>query len=486
MTDLPDGTPVRPDRRARRHGDGVVTGGAPWGLLRLAPPARPFVARLFGAGPEGVVPTTDVERATADRLVDRGIVHAVVGPIAAGVVVPVVVPSYGATDALAACLVSLAGADVTVVDDASPDEADVAALVAAHGFRLVRRASNGGPGAARNTGLAATDGLVVAFLDSDCVAPAGWVQALVGHFADPRVAAVAPRVRPPATTSGSLLSRHEARRSALDMGDEPQLVRPGAPLGFLPSAALLVRRAAIGDGFDESLRLGEDVDLVWRLAAAGHHVRYDPVVTVAHELRPLAAWARRRFDYGTSAADLDHRHPGLLAPANLSGWNVAVAAALAVRRPVLAAGVAATAVGLLARRLDAAGVAPLLAARIVGTGLVADAVQVGHALRREWWPLGWAALVRCTRSPVAAAPPRPPPRCWARSCSNTCARADAWAWPPTRCCAWPRTPCTAPASSPAPPVPVTPACWLPGSDGPAPDARPPERSSTGRPHLAVA
>ncbi len=381
-----------------------MAGGAPWGLVRLAPAARPFVTRLAAAGPGGVVPATSMERATADRLVERGVAHPVVEPAGPGDVT-VVVPAHERTDTLARCLSSLAGMDVVVVDDASPNAAEVAAVAARHHDRLVRRAVNGGPGAARNTGLAATDGQVVAFLDSDCVPQPGWVAALAGHFDDPRVAAVAPRVRPPpdATGSRSLLARHEDRRSALDMGDEPQLVRRGAPLGFLPSAALLVRRSAVGDGFDEALRLGEDVDLVWRLADAGWHVRYDPSVTVHHEMRSPAAWARRRVDYGTSAASLDRRHPGRLAPADVSGWNVAIAAALAARRPGIAAGIVAVAVGLLARQLGRIGVDQRLAGRIVGTGLVADAVAVGHALRREWWPLGWAALARAHRSPVAAA-----------------------------------------------------------------------------------
>lgn len=401
----PVGRAVRWDRRARRwQGGALVAGGSPWGLVKVAPPARAFVARVAASGPGGVVASSPVERATADRLLERGVLHPVV-PTTDAAGITVVVPAHERTDSLAACLASLAGLDVVVVDDASRNADEVATVVAHHGARLVRRTTNGGPGAARNTGLAATDGGVVAFLDSDCVAPPGWVAAVAAHFDDSRVAAVAPRVRPPrgAGSGRSLLARHEDRRSALDMGGDPHLVRPGAPLGFLPSAAVLVRRGALGDGFDEDLRLGEDVDLVWRLAADGWHVRYDPSITVHHEMRPPGAWARRRFDYGTSAADLDRRHPGLLAPANVSGWNVAVAAALAARRPRTAVSVVGVAVGLLGRRLAAGGVDPRLAGRIVGTGLVADAVGVGHALRREWWPLGWFALARARQSPAAAA-----------------------------------------------------------------------------------
>lgn len=57
-------------------------------------------------------------------------------------------------------------------------------------------------------------------------------------------------------------------------------------------------------------------------------VRYEPAAVVTHEMRPRKPlrWAEQIFDYGTSAAELDHRHPGRLAPARLSLLNVAAAA----------------------------------------------------------------------------------------------------------------------------------------------------------------
>jgi cellulose synthase/poly-beta-1,6-N-acetylglucosamine synthase-like glycosyltransferase len=121
----------------------------------------------------------------------------------------------------------------------------------------------------------------VAFLDADTVAPADWIERLGGHFEDPRVAAVAPRV------DGKLL----------DMG-------PGRNVPYVPSAALIVRTELAR--FDEALRYGEDVDLVWRLLDGGWRVVYEPDVVVHHDERRRL---RRRFRYGTSAAPLAARHP---------------------------------------------------------------------------------------------------------------------------------------------------------------------------------
>jgi hypothetical protein len=160
-------------------------------------------------------------------------------------------------------------------------------------------------------------------------------------------------------------------------------------------------------GFDEELRVGEDVDLVWRLTNSGSLVRYEPASVVTHEIRPqLLDWAGRHFDYGTSAAELDRRHPRRLAPARLSAWNLAIGLLVMGRRPsrglsvAAALGVAGVSTGLLARKLRTSAVSPAVAPVVVGKGLAAEAGAVGHLLRREWWPLGWLALATTPRSRI--------------------------------------------------------------------------------------
>ena len=68
-------------------------------------------------------------------------------------------------------------------------------------------------------------------------------------------------------------------------------------------------------GFDESLRYGEDVDLVWRLLEADVVCRYEPSVVVLHSPRAslLDAW-KQRVSYGSAAAPLNQRHPGAATP----------------------------------------------------------------------------------------------------------------------------------------------------------------------------
>jgi len=407
---LPAGRLVALDDRVRLWRDeSVVLGGAPRGILRIAPAARPFLRRLEAAGSAGLAPSTGVEHAVVNILIARGIVHPLpTRETAPDGMVDVVVPVYQRPDLLDACLASLRASTpqvrIIVVDDASPDEA-VGDVARAHGATLIRHPCNRGPAAARKTGLAATNAPIVAFVDADCAVTPGWLDPLVGHFDDPRVAAVAPRIRARSNCTG-LLPRYELVRSALDMGPRPELVANGAPLGYLPSAALLVRRTALEHrGFDEELRVGEDVDLVWRLTDAGWIVRYEPASVVTHEIRPqFLDWAGRHFTYGTSAAELDRRHPRRLAPARLSVRNLAIILLVVVQRPTpglsraATLGVAGLSTGLLARKLRTSAVSPAVAPVVVGKGLMAESAAVGHLLRREWWPLGWLALATAPRS----------------------------------------------------------------------------------------
>lgn len=403
---LPAGFRIRLDPRVRLWADvAVLIGGSPWRISRLSRPARDVVIRLRAAGAAGLALDSTVDLRAARVLLDRGFVHPVARRRPANAqAYDVIVPAMDHPANIDRLLGSLGQQNVLVVDDGSLDPQLLADVAARHGASITHHAVNAGPAAARNTGLAHTSSPLVAFIDSDCIADSTWPGSLLSHFDDPAVAAVAPRVAP-TSDGGTVLERYETTRSSLDMGCRPELVRPGARLGFVPSAALVVRRAALGSsGFDAQLRLGEDVDLAWRLAEAGWLVRYDPSTVIRHQTRTRpAAWLRRRFEYGTSASALAERHPGNLTPARLSEWNLGALVLIAAGHPVVAAGVLATAAALLHRRLIGLPHAPALAARTISQGVVADAAGIGHLLRREWWPIGAAALALTPRSRIARA-----------------------------------------------------------------------------------
>ena len=65
----------------------------------------------------------------------------------------------------------------------------------------------------------------------------------------------------------------------------------------MPTAALMIRTELLRkhQGFNESFRYGEDVDLVWRLLESNVVCRYEPSVVVSHSPRSalLDAWKQR-------------------------------------------------------------------------------------------------------------------------------------------------------------------------------------------------
>jgi hypothetical protein len=177
------------------------------------------------------------------------------------------------------------------------------------------------------------------------------------------------------------------------MGPHPAHVRPYSSVWYLPGAAMVARRDALADGFDERLRLGEDVDLVWRLHDTGWQVRYDPRTEVAHEdrVRPLA-WYRRRVAYNSSVAPLLRRHPErvpvlFLSPSAATAWGAALAG---IPAPVVLAAVRA-----LRLRRALSGRVPHAAswAARLSFGITAhEARDLARALIGPWAPFAAAAV----------------------------------------------------------------------------------------------
>jgi mycofactocin glycosyltransferase len=215
-------------------------------------------------------------------------------------------------------------------------------VAAAYGAALVWRPVNGGPGAARNTGLLSVTTDLVAFLDSDCVPEPGWIERLAAHLADPAVAAAAPRMVAVPDMS-CWAARYTTAACCLDLGDDEARVVPRTRVAYVPTAALVIRRVPLVQAagargvFDPALRWGEDVDMVWRLHEAGWRIRYDPAVRVGHhEPGSWPALLARRFRYGASAAALGLRHPGQVPPLVLHPWPALTVAGLLGGSPAVA------------------------------------------------------------------------------------------------------------------------------------------------------
>ncbi|MEP7200969.1 MAG: mycofactocin biosynthesis glycosyltransferase MftF [Ilumatobacteraceae bacterium] len=387
MTDHAVGS-FRVDGTYRRH-DAVVIAGSPLRLFRLSPAGQRIVEAI-----EQHQPLPARHGRLTDRLVEAGAIHPVHKESTfATNDVTIVVPAFEAEPPLIPH-----DGEVIVVDDGSTP------ALSTHRRPTIRLSVNRGPAAARNAGLAEVTTSLVAFVDTDVDLDDDWLDALLPHFNDPRVALVAPRVL--STDAPTIIGEYESVRSPLDLGDQPARIAAGSRVSYVPGAALVVRTdmlRAIG-GFDEAFRTGEDVDMVWRLIEAGHRCRYEPSSIVHHRPRSTgAAWLIQRVTYGRSAAPLDRKHPGAVAPLRISGWSAAVWALVLMRRPVTAMGVAAGTTVALHRKLPDIPKAESI--RLAGLGHLYAGRQVANAITRVWWPLALVAamFVRRLRAPLFAA-----------------------------------------------------------------------------------
>ena len=384
----------------RRDSGRVLVGGSPFRMMRLSEAGARTVDRWIDGAPV----RTGAEATLARRLLDAGSMHPLVSPAAdrdATVVTPV-------RDEPALTTLPTGGRPTIVVDDGSRPP-----IGPIDGVRVIRRDVSGGPSVARTDGLAlarAEGAEFVAFVDADVTVdpeadPTGsdWIDRLLGHFDDPAVAAVAPRVV--SAPGDTILAAYEETFSPLDLGNAPSLVAPGRRVSYVPTAALIVRVAAVDGvgGFDPALRYGEDVDLIWRLASAGHTVRYDPSVEVQHRPRSSwSAWFRQRMSYGSAAAPLASRHGDAIAPSRAPVELYGTIAAAVVAPGALVAGAAAATVTAAQIRVRRALGEHHQPAAVNGAMAQAFGSTVA-AIPRAWAPLALvAAAGRRPRRRLAA------------------------------------------------------------------------------------
>lgn len=196
--------------------------------------------------------------------------------------ISVVIPTYNRRERLRQILAPLvaqtyADYEVIVVDGGSRDGTPAMLAADFPGVRGLTELKSG-PAAARNTGLRAATGEIVAFTDDDCLVPVDWLARLAdGYRRHPEVSGVAGRLEPPeAVWRRNLVARLEVWVTWHTYGltpDRPEfraagLAVPGATNNVSYRRAALL---AVG-GFSETFTrhvAGEERDLRERLCAAG-------------------------------------------------------------------------------------------------------------------------------------------------------------------------------------------------------------------------
>lgn len=255
--------------------------------------------------------------------------------------VSVVVAAYNAARTLRSCLESLerlngVNYEVILVDDGSTD---ATAQIAA-GFpevRLLRHPTNLGLSVARNTGIAAAQGEIVAFTDADCRADEDWLYHLVHELVTTGFVGVGGHnlLPPDDSTVAAAVLVSPGGPAHVMLNDRVAEHIPGCNMAFWKWALVEI------GGFDPMFRrAGDDVDVCWRLQQRGYRLGFSPAGFVWHYRRStVRAYLDQQRGYGEAEALLEQKHPENFNPLGGGIWRgriyTASAAGLLTRRPMI-------------------------------------------------------------------------------------------------------------------------------------------------------
>jgi GT2 family glycosyltransferase len=194
--------------------------------------------------------------------------------------------------------------ETIVVDDGSSD--NTADICREFNARLITT-ENGGLSNARNIGLQAATGEIVAYTDDDAYPDPHWLKHLAHTFmTTSHVGVGGPNIPPPG--DGPI-----AECIANAPGGPSHVLYSDREVEHIPGCNMAFRREALAavTGFDPQFRIaGDDVDLCWRLQRSGGSLGFNSAAVVWHHRRDsVRAYMKQQFNYGKAEAMLEEKWP---------------------------------------------------------------------------------------------------------------------------------------------------------------------------------
>lgn len=225
----------------------------------------------------------------------------------------VVVCTYNGSRIIRDCLEGLTklnypNFEVVIVNDGSTDNTEtiIKEFSVPHGFRLIST-PNRGLSNARNTGMEAATGELIAYLDDDARPDPHWLQYLAVDFMrTPSAAIGGPNIPPPG--DGMI-----AECVANSPGGPAHVLLSDRTAEHIPGCNMAYRKSvlqAVG-GFDPQYRTaGDDVDLCWRILEKGWAIGFSPSAMVWHHRRnSVKMYWKQQYGYGKAEALLEEKWP---------------------------------------------------------------------------------------------------------------------------------------------------------------------------------
>lgn len=242
----------------------------------------------------------------------------------------VIVPFHRGLPLLTRCLAALDRlpdeTELIVAADGALD--DCHRVAAARGARVVTNHARSGPASARNLAVRTASGDVLVFIDADVIVSRGALERVVHVFREePQTSAVFGAYDERPAEPGFVSQYKNLAHSYIHQSSA------GAARTFWAGFGAVRREAFLSvGGFDERFRRPsvEDIDLGYRLAAAGHVVKLDPLLRACH----LKRWTLRSMmlsdirDRGIPWTQLVLRSGGLHNDLNLRPayrWSIVLA-----------------------------------------------------------------------------------------------------------------------------------------------------------------
>jgi GT2 family glycosyltransferase len=237
--------------------------------------------------------------------------------------ISVVVCSYNGERTIRGCLEGLVNLEypnfeVIVVDDGSTD---ATAAIATEYDVLLISTENRGLSNARNTGMEAATGEIVAYLDDDAYPDRHWLTYLAASFLSTEHAGVGgPNIAPPGDgTIADCVDNAPGGPVHVLLSDQEAEHIPGCNMAFRKTAL-----QAVG-GFDPWFRVaGDDADVCWRLHEQGWTLGFSPAAVVWHHRRnSVRAYWEQQKGYGRADAMLGKKWPekyNALGNLRWAGW----------------------------------------------------------------------------------------------------------------------------------------------------------------------